>query len=822
MAQTASTNPENNTPSSTPAVHGLTKDNKIITSGGTFAPELAEFQREGLTEEAAIAKAVDLDNQGKLRQKKASITSEPARKDIKKATDEFEQMTTRVKRSDYADEQSYQNALARSKGEPEPFQSYAERTKKQPEVAQVVEGEVVQGQITDPSIQAVDEEINLINDTYNSYLSSLDTFEQQQIKDIQQEYTRLRRDMERTNEIMQNTTRLSGARTGRQRYAPEIQGGILQAEINAGQQRISDLIQEEQSLINQAKQAMQQQRWGVFKDALNMIRGARQEKSQAIQQHKDNILKQAQEERNKMEFIMNLEKHYADADRAALEDQVNFASIIAPSLVTLDEDSNVVVPTDAQINEYAISSGIDPVTLKSQVQLRVDELRKQSVSERQVYYNQMMQQNQALLAERKFEFEQEKEQNRLQQESFMNSVTETRLGLDLAKFDMTNERHKLEMEQLQQEIAQSANGYNMSAGEINDAIEKGYETEAQLKIYAQIKAKGGEPTSKVKKSAEQKKLEGNIMSGLDSIALLRENVKNQLGRGKSFDTQYKFAEKNVKDVLVRLRTGAAITPDEEEYYNSFLPKLFQTDTARLNNLQRLENIFLDIIGRDTHEQRKRERYADVNVFEQMGNTEEKKEFVKFLEGVDAQPDDDISEYFKLFRAQKFPDYEAYNESGFNQDLSTSLKGSDVSNIKDWSSVETVIGKGTATGIEKGSDYWEHGFDFVLSGGKGAEVPSPFSGEIITASKGYNGGFGNQVKIKLDSGEEIWLSHLDDINVKKGQRISQGEIIGKQGNTGNVIKSKGGTGTHLDITMKKPDGSYYTSQEVASLLNTKLV
>lgn len=124
-----------------------------------------------------------------------------------------------------------------------------------------------------------------------------------------------------------------------------------------------------------------------------------------------------------------------------------------------------------------------------------------------------------------------------------------------------------------------------------------------------------------------------------------------------------------------------------------------------------------------------------------------------------------------------------------------------------------IGDGTITGF--GSDFWEPGLDFVLAGGKGAEVKSPFIGTVTFA--GDNGGFGNQVKIDVGDGNEIWLSHLDSMNVHEGDNVNAESIIGTQGNTGRTYSTSGGDGTHLDITMKKQDGSYYSAKEVAGFL-----
>lgn len=155
--------------------------------------------------------------------------------------------------------------------------------------------------------------------------------------------------------------------------------------------------------------------------------------------------------------------------------------------------------------------------------------------------------------------------------------------------------------------------------------------------------------------------------------------------------------------------------------------------------------------------------------------------------------------------------------GFKTELQTSFKGNtDVSKIKDFSKVSTSMGSGIATGIVNGSSVWPYGMDLVLDGGKGAPVPTPFSGTVIATET--KGGFGNSVKIKLDNGEVLRLSHLDSMNVKPGQKVSSGSVIGTQGNTGKTI---GETGIHVDVTMYKPDGKPYSSKEVASFINTKL-
>jgi murein DD-endopeptidase MepM/ murein hydrolase activator NlpD len=56
--------------------------------------------------------------------------------------------------------------------------------------------------------------------------------------------------------------------------------------------------------------------------------------------------------------------------------------------------------------------------------------------------------------------------------------------------------------------------------------------------------------------------------------------------------------------------------------------------------------------------------------------------------------------------------------------------------------------------------------------------------------GYEGGYGNWVAVKHDNGAETFYGHLSKVNVKKGQRIESGTVIGNQGSTGRS------TGPHV--------------------------
>lgn len=79
-----------------------------------------------------------------------------------------------------------------------------------------------------------------------------------------------------------------------------------------------------------------------------------------------------------------------------------------------------------------------------------------------------------------------------------------------------------------------------------------------------------------------------------------------------------------------------------------------------------------------------------------------------------------------------------------------------------------------------------GLDF--KGKHGESVKTTASGVVKYANR--KGGYGNCVIIHHGNGFETYYGHLSKISVKKGQRVTAGDIIGKIGSTGRS------TGPHL--------------------------
>jgi murein DD-endopeptidase MepM/ murein hydrolase activator NlpD len=120
--------------------------------------------------------------------------------------------------------------------------------------------------------------------------------------------------------------------------------------------------------------------------------------------------------------------------------------------------------------------------------------------------------------------------------------------------------------------------------------------------------------------------------------------------------------------------------------------------------------------------------------------------------------------------------------------------------------------GQITGLD-GSPLWKWGLDVDLKIGQ--PVQTPVGGTVIASA--YNGGFGNQVKLRGDDGREYWFSHLSQ-GTKPGTRVNAGQVIGLGGNSGNTIPGKGGDGSHLDLTVLE-NGRYIPPRQVAQLLKS---
>lgn len=90
-----------------------------------------------------------------------------------------------------------------------------------------------------------------------------------------------------------------------------------------------------------------------------------------------------------------------------------------------------------------------------------------------------------------------------------------------------------------------------------------------------------------------------------------------------------------------------------------------------------------------------------------------------------------------------------------------------------------------------------GYDYATPAG--TKVVAKTIGEVIFA--GYDpSGWGNRVGVyEPSTGKTTYLSHLSGINVKRGQKIKPGQLLGLTGGIPGTRGAGNTTGAHLDIT-----------------------
>ena len=83
----------------------------------------------------------------------------------------------------------------------------------------------------------------------------------------------------------------------------------------------------------------------------------------------------------------------------------------------------------------------------------------------------------------------------------------------------------------------------------------------------------------------------------------------------------------------------------------------------------------------------------------------------------------------------------------------------------------------------------------IGASKGTPIKAAAGGTVTVAQYGYSGGYGNYVIISHGNGIQTVYGHCNTLNVKVGQKVSQGEVIATVGNTGRS------TGNHLHLEIR---------------------
>jgi murein DD-endopeptidase MepM/ murein hydrolase activator NlpD len=86
----------------------------------------------------------------------------------------------------------------------------------------------------------------------------------------------------------------------------------------------------------------------------------------------------------------------------------------------------------------------------------------------------------------------------------------------------------------------------------------------------------------------------------------------------------------------------------------------------------------------------------------------------------------------------------------------------------------------------------------LAAPKGTKVMAAHDGMVIYTGRGFHG-YGKMVMIEGANGWATLYAHFSTINVKEGQMVQQGDVIGGMGRTGHA------TGVHLHFEIRKSRG-----------------
>lgn len=84
----------------------------------------------------------------------------------------------------------------------------------------------------------------------------------------------------------------------------------------------------------------------------------------------------------------------------------------------------------------------------------------------------------------------------------------------------------------------------------------------------------------------------------------------------------------------------------------------------------------------------------------------------------------------------------------------------------------------------------------FAAGSGTSIYASRSGTVVDAIWGWGGGYGNHILISHGDGYYTLYAHCSSLNVSAGQTVSQGQVIGYVGSTGNS------TGPHLHFEVRK--------------------
>lgn len=237
-----------------------------------------------------------------------------------------------------------------------------------------------------PQAKAVADAIAQIESTIKNRTSQVDQYEATMAENqkgimegIKASYARRIEEAKVFNQNVLGGTQLRGVRTGRQRYAREMQADIVSKEEKAGLDRIGSIESQMQQELMAAQQAFDTNNLKLLSQKTELLTNLYNQKRQAaidLATMASNYETQLRERaRFNMEMI-NFEDEQAQ----------KIGMMLAPTLLETDAEGNLMMPDDTKLNDIAEQYGIDTLILKSSLNTQIGEIEKMNREAQKEYF----------------------------------------------------------------------------------------------------------------------------------------------------------------------------------------------------------------------------------------------------------------------------------------------------------------------------------------------------------------------------------------------------------------------------------------------------
>ena len=99
-------------------------------------------------------------------------------------------------------------------------------------------------------------------------------------------------------------------------------------------------------------------------------------------------------------------------------------------------------------------------------------------------------------------------------------------------------------------------------------------------------------------------------------------------------------------------------------------------------------------------------------------------------------------------------------------------------------VMPTSGYDISTWFGESGAYWSAGYHTGIDFATAYGTPGVAVANATVVQTGWDGAYGNQVRLQLENGDEVWYNHLSSIDVVSGQSVVKGQQVGRIGDTGN--------------------------------------